>query len=70
VSKREIEQRVHELAGDGSTLEEVYEEFGLANVCERCGRKGLNDEGYTDCEATDTGLVCRTCLATPTEVEA
>ena len=26
--------------------------FGFGNVCERCGRKGLDDLGYTDCDVS------------------
>jgi hypothetical protein len=32
-----VEQAVGELAADGSTLDEVYVEVGLRNVCEVCG---------------------------------
>lgn len=48
-AKRDIAQMARELAPE-STQEEFLEAFGLGNVCERCGRRGLDDDGYTDCD--------------------
>jgi hypothetical protein len=64
----ELRQYARELAPEADSFEEFAEMFGLGNVCERCGRKGLDDEDYTDCDVVpDDGgpgelLVCRECL--------
>jgi hypothetical protein len=49
--------------------DEFAEMFGPGNVCQRCGRRRLDDLGYTDCdvvpsddpEAPDV-LICSECL--------
>jgi hypothetical protein len=68
----QLRQHARELAPEANTFEEFAEMFGFGNVCERCGREGLDDEDYTDCdlvpsddpEAPDI-LLCQECLKTP-----
>lgn len=68
-AQQELEQTARELAPE-ATQEEFLEEFGLGSTCERCGRQGLDDEEYTDCELvadpTDARgpwiLLCHDCL--------
>jgi len=56
------------LAPEADSFEEFAQVFGLGSVCERCGREGLDDEDYTDCELVDDDesewgiLVCQKCL--------
>lgn len=47
--QKDVEQRAGELAPE-ATKEEFLEEFGFGATCERCGRQGLDEEDYTDCE--------------------
>lgn len=65
----ELRQRARELAPETDTFEEFAEMFGFGNVCERCGRKGLDDLGYTDCDVVPSDdpeapdiLLCSECL--------
>ncbi|MGO9155342.1 hypothetical protein [Mycobacterium sp.] len=66
----QLRQHARELAPEADSFEEFAEAFGLGSVCERCGRKGLDDEDYTDCdvvpgddpEAPFDILVCNECL--------
>jgi hypothetical protein len=65
----ELRQHARELASESDNFEEFAEMFGLSNVCERCGRQGLNDEDYTDCDLVPDDdpqgpehLVCLACL--------
>jgi hypothetical protein len=66
-SNPKLAQFVRELAPECANEEEFLEAFGFGNICSRCGRKGLDDEGYTDCALvpSDDGygqLVCNECL--------
>jgi len=64
----ELRQHARELAPEADNFEEFAKMFGLGAVCERCGREGLDDEDYTDCDLVpgDDGdwesLVCHECL--------
>jgi hypothetical protein len=59
----ELRQHARELAPEADSFEEFAEMFGLGSVCERCGRKGLDDEDYTDCDLDEGDhLVCHECL--------
>ena len=64
----ELAQHVRELAPECANLEEFVEAFGYGNSCNRCGRKGLDDNEYTDCELVVSDddpagvLVCHECL--------
>jgi len=67
---REIEQHARELAPESETFEQFAEAFGFGNVCEWCGREGLDDEEYSDCQlisetanpADPPTLVCNQCI--------
>jgi hypothetical protein len=66
----ELRQHARELAPETDSFEEFAEMFGLGSVCERCGRKGLDDEDYTDCDVVPSDdpdaprdiLLCHECL--------
>jgi len=68
-AQHEVEPRARELAHE-STQEEFLSAFELGATCERCGRGGLDDDGYTDCSlvpdpADANGpwvLLCASCL--------
>src|SRR5262249_54323074 len=66
---REFAQAARELALETGSFEEFAAALGLGNSCERCGREGLDAEGYSDCEFVLGGdpddfgeLVCHECL--------
>ena len=61
-------QRARELSLESSSQEEFLEAFAAAGVCERCGKPGLDREGYANCKLVQhngsTGeLVCDDCLS-------
>jgi hypothetical protein len=66
----ELRQHARELASEVSSFEEFAEMFGIGSVCERCGRRGLDDEDYADCDLVPSDdpeapwdiLVCHDCL--------
>jgi hypothetical protein len=66
----ELRQHARELAPEADRFEEFAEIFGLGAVCDRCGRRGLDDEDYTDCDVVpdedgDDGpwdLFCHECI--------
>lgn len=66
----DVEQRARELAQEVTSEEEFLAAFGHGSVCERCGRTGLDDDEYTDCElvadpADPEGpwlLLCHDCV--------
>jgi hypothetical protein len=66
----EPRQHPRELTPETERLSDEFAEmFGPGNVCQRCGRRRLDDLGYTDCdvvpsddpEAPDV-LICTECL--------
>jgi hypothetical protein len=61
-------QRARELSLESSSQEEFLAAFAAASACERCGKLGLDREGYTDCKLVRNNgsageLVCDDCLA-------
>jgi hypothetical protein len=72
---KEVQQVARQLAPE-STEEEFLEAFGVGSVCERCGRKGLDDDDYTNCvlvrdKANPDGpwlLFCNECAAAESAV--
>lgn len=70
-ARHEVEQMARELAPE-TTKAEFLEAFGMGATCERCGRKELDDDDYTDCDIipgppTDPEappvLVCHECVS-------
>jgi hypothetical protein len=60
-------QRARELSLESSSQEEFLAAFAAASACERCGKVGLDREGYTDCKLIRRNgsageLVCEDCL--------
>jgi hypothetical protein len=66
----ELRQHARELAPEADSFEKFAEMLGFGAVCDRCGRGGLDDEDYTDCDVApgedgDDGpwdLLCHECL--------
>ena len=61
-------QRARELSLESSSQEKLLGAFAATNACGRCGRLGLDREGYTDCKlvrhnGSPGELVCDDCLA-------
>ena len=67
VAIRAVLQRARELSLETDSQEEFLAAFAAAGACERCGKVGLDREGYTDCRLVRNGvgeeLVCADCLA-------
>jgi hypothetical protein len=65
-----LRRSARELAPESDSPEEFVAAMGLGNVCERCGREGLDDEDYTACDLIPDSenpggpdlLLCRGCI--------
>jgi hypothetical protein len=64
---RAVLQRARELSLETDSQEEFLAAFAAPGACGRCGKVGLDREGYTDCQFVQNGagqeLLCADCLA-------